>query len=90
MSQIEIINFLSIIVLIGFVVALGYLIVLLHRANRILTKVDSLQTTLANFVSDIVPAIVNIGTITTAMHGILRALHLDRSGDKEKSTKSKK
>lgn len=87
MSQIELINYLSIVVLIGFIIALGYLIVLLHRANRIVAKLDNLQETFSSFVSEIVPAIVNIGTISSAMHGILRALHIERE---EKKTKSRK
>jgi hypothetical protein len=87
MSQVELINYLSIVVLVGFIVALGYLIVLLHRANRILGKIDNLQQTFTDFVSQIVPAIVNIGTISAAMHGILRALHIERE---PKSTKTKK
>ncbi len=88
MTQIELINYLSIVVLIGFIIALGYLIVLLHRANRIVAKLDNLQQTFASFVSEIVPAIVNIGTISSAMHGILRALHIER--DDEKKSKSRK
>ncbi|MEX2012496.1 MAG: hypothetical protein WD970_01935, partial [Patescibacteria group bacterium] len=66
-------------------IALGYLIVLLHRANRILGKIDNLQQTFSSFVSEIVPAIVNIGTISTAMHGVLRALNLEK--DTKKSRK---
>ena len=87
MTQIELINYLSIVVLIGFIIALGYLIVLLHRANRIVAKLDNLQETFSSFVSEIVPAIVNIGTISSAMHGILRALHIERE---EKKTKSRR
>lgn len=86
MTQVELINYLSIIVLFGFIVALGYLIVLLHRANRIVAKLDNLQQTFASFVSEIVPAIVNIGTISTAVHSILRSLHIE----KEQTKKSKK
>ena len=87
MTQVDLINYLSIIVLVGFVVALGYLIVLLHRANRILGKIDNLQQTFKDFVSQIVPAIVNIGTISTAMHGILRALHIEKESTKTKTKK---
>ncbi|MEX1052030.1 MAG: hypothetical protein WEC83_01420 [Patescibacteria group bacterium] len=87
MTQIELINYLSIVVLVGFIIALGYLIVLLHRANRIVAKLDNLQQTFTSFVSEIVPAIVNIGTISSAMHGILRALHIDREDTKPKSKK---
>lgn len=87
MTQLEIINFLSIIVLIGFIVALGYMIVLLHRANSILGKINSLQQTFTSFVKDIVPAIVNIGTISTAMHGILRGLHLEKDPKEKKNSK---
>ena len=41
------ISTLSIIVLIGFIIALGYLIVFLHRANRIATRVDHLTVACA-------------------------------------------
>lgn len=69
------INYLSIVVLVGFVIALGYLIALLYRANRLVGKLDHLSETFRGFVADIVPAIVNVGTVATAVQGILRALH---------------
>lgn len=71
----ELINGLSIIILLGFLVALFYLILLLYRANKVLAKLDHLGETFRSFVSDIVPAIVNVGTIATALEAILRSLH---------------
>lgn len=68
------VNILMIVVLCGFIVALGFLIALLYRANRLLGKLDNLSDTFKSFVKDIVPAIVNIGTISTALHGVLRIL----------------
>lgn len=69
----DIINILSIVVLFGFIIALGFLIVLLYRANRTMAKLDDLSGSFSNFVKDIVPAIVNIGTISSAMHSVMRA-----------------
>ena len=81
----DVINILSIVVLIGFVIALGFLIALLYRANRAMAKIDHLSDTFKSFVSDIVPAIVNIGTVTTAVHGVIRAFT-----DHQKAKDSKK
>ncbi|QQG49916.1 MAG: hypothetical protein HZB70_03925 [Candidatus Berkelbacteria bacterium] len=75
MTTLDFINYMAILVLAGFVVALGYLIVLLHRANRMLGRIENLSKTFRSFVSDIVPAIVNMGTIATALESVLRAVH---------------
>jgi peptidoglycan biosynthesis protein MviN/MurJ (putative lipid II flippase) len=75
----DIINYLSIVVLVGFVVALVFLILLLYRANRLANKLDHLTDTFRSFVSDIVPAIVNFGTIATAVESILRTLHQEKA-----------
>lgn len=85
MESPEVINLLSIVVLIGFVIALIFLITLLYRANRLVAKLDNLSGTFKSFVSDIVPAIVNVGTVATAVQGIMRALH-----EREDSSKAKK
>lgn len=70
----ELINLLSLAVLLLFIVALLYLIVLLFRANRILSGIENLSGTFRAFVTEIVPAIVNVGTIATAIHGVLKLL----------------
>lgn len=88
MDTIVIINDLSVVVLIGFVIALGYLIALLYRANRLVGKLDHLSETFRGFVSDIVPAIVNVGTVATAVQGILRALHQRENGHEHSSDHS--
>lgn len=77
------INWLSIIVLIGFLVALAYFIVLLHRANRVVTRLDNLTGTFKGFVQEIVPAIVNMGTVVTAVQSVLRQL-IESTDDKQK------
>lgn len=69
----DIINILSIVVLFGFIIALGFLIALLYRANRTMAKLDNLSGTFSGFVKDIVPAIINIGTISSAMHSVMRS-----------------
>lgn len=86
MTTIDLINYLAVLVLIGFIVALVYLILLLHRANRMIGRIENLSTTFRNFVADIVPAIVNIGTIATALESVLRAIHVKP----EASTSSKR
>lgn len=86
METTTVINYLSIVVLVGFIIALGYLIALLYRANRLVGKLDHLSETFRSFVADIVPAIVNVGTVATAVQGILRALN-DRDHHSAKSHK---
>ncbi len=75
MINIDVINTLAAVVLVGFIVALVYLVALLHRANRMMGRIENLSGTFRNFVADIVPAIVNMGTIATAVETVLRGLH---------------
>lgn len=82
MATTDLINWLSVIVLLAFIVALIFLITLLYRANKALAKIDHLSETFRSFVADIVPAIVNIGTVTAAVHSILRALTEHKKGGK--------
>lgn len=86
MITIEVVNTLAAVVLVGFIVALAYLVVLLHRANRMMGRIENLSGTFRSFVADIVPAIVNMGTIATALESVLRALH----GNSTTSTKKNK
>lgn len=90
MDSISTINFLSILVLLLFVVALVFFIVLLYRANRILSRFEHLNETIRDFVAGIVPAIVNVGTIASAIEGILRALHKEGKFKNKKGEGSKK
>ena len=80
------INWLSVAVLLGFLVALVYFIVLLHRANRVVGQLDNLSSTLKEFVREIVPAIINMGTVVAAVQSVLRQLvdHKDSKPDKKK------
>ncbi len=89
MTAPELINILAVAVLGLFFIALIYLIVLLYRANRILGRMENLSTTFRSFVSDIVPAIINFGTIATALESVLRTLHGSRQ-DKKNASKTKK
>jgi len=79
-------NYLTVIALVLFIIAIIYLIILLHRANRIVSKVDHLSDTFRGFVADIVPAIVNMGTVVTAVQSVLRQL-VDHHKDKPKTKK---
>jgi len=81
------INWLSVLVLVGLLVALGFLIVLLYRANRVVAKLDHLSLTFRNFVEEIVPAIVNVGTIAKATQAIINSLSQKSSKDKDKKEK---
>lgn len=83
------INWLSIIVLLGFLVALIYFIIVLHRANRVITRLDNLTGTFGGFVKEIVPAIVNMGTVVTAVQSILRHLVVQDDDPKEVSKPKK-
>jgi len=75
MSAAQLIDYLSVLVLLGFLIALLYLIILLYHANHVVKKLDHLGETLKQFVGEVVPAIVNIGTLATAMEAIIRYLH---------------
>lgn len=85
MNSVELINILAVAVLVGFIVALLYLIILLHRANRMLGRLENLSGTLHNFVAEIVPAIINVGTIATAMEAVLRRIHVNNHEDSRRS-----
>jgi len=86
----ELISLLSLAVLLLFIVALLYLIVLLFRANRILSGIENLSGTFRAFVAEIVPAIVNVGTIATAIHGVLKALTDHKESTAKATSKTKK
>ncbi len=87
MVTIEVINTLAAVVLVGFIIALVYLIVLLHRANRMMARIENLSGTFRTFVADIVPAIVNMGTIATALEAVLRGLHGREASPSNKKSK---
>lgn len=87
MVSIDLINTLAAVVLVGFIVALVYLVVLLHRANRMMARMENLSGTFRSFVADIVPAIVNMGTIATALEAVLRGLHGHAASSSNKKTK---
>ncbi|HSX42206.1 MAG TPA: hypothetical protein VLE93_02550 [Candidatus Saccharimonadales bacterium] len=74
MSSTDWINTLTILVLIVFLVAGVLLVIVLYRANRWLYKLDHLNETARQFVKEIVPAIVNMGTISVAVQSILRTV----------------
>lgn len=78
------INTLTIIVLFGFLVALVYFIVLLHRADRVITRLDNLTGTFKGFVAEIVPAIINVGTVVTAVQSVMRSLVEHHNKDAKK------
>jgi hypothetical protein len=56
----------------------------LHRANRVITRLDNLTGTFGGFVQEIVPAIVNMGTVVTAVQSILRHLAVQKDDKKLK------
>jgi|GEM_PF-1244935 len=85
MNVAQLIDYLSVLVLLGFLVALLYLVILLYHANHIVRKLDHLGETMKQFVGDVVPAIVNIGTLATAMEAIIRYLHHEKENSKQKS-----
>lgn len=86
MTIVDLINILAVAVLLCFLIALIYLIALLGRANRILGRMENLSSTFRAFVADIVPAIVNVGTIATTMEAVLRSIH---SGIDNRNTSKK-
>ena len=91
----EWIDFLSILVLLLFLVALVYLIVLLHRANRIVGRLDNLGETFRSFTAELIPTIINVGTIANAIHRILKVLtdhqlKLDQGRRSKRNAKTKK
>lgn len=74
MTQIDLINNLSVLLLLALLVASIFLFVLLYRANRLMYKLDHLSETAGQFVKDIVPAIVNMGTISTAVEAMVKTV----------------
>ncbi len=74
MTQTDWINNLSILVLIALLIAAIFLIVLLYRANRLMYKIDHLSETAGQFVKDIVPAMVNMATVSAAVQAVLKTV----------------
>lgn len=85
MTASDIIPSLSVVVLILAIIVLVYMIVVLYRANKVIGRFDNLTDSFHGFVSEIVPAIVNMGTISTAVHAIMRQLadHQDKNHPKK-------
>ena len=87
MTEFDFIHFLAILVLVGLFVALMLLIALLWRFNRLMTKIDHIQNGFQQMVTEIVPAIINFGTIATSVEAVVRKL-IDLP--RPKTVKSKK
>lgn len=84
MTAEELFNIGSFVLLVGLAIALILLIVLLWRANRVLYKIDHLQETLGQFVKEVVPAIVNIGTVMSAVEAVMSQISEFKKGEKKK------
>lgn len=81
------INILTIVVLVLMAVALIYAIVLLQRANRIVGKFDNLGSSVRGFISEVLPAVVNVSTIMAAIQGILSTFVESRSKQSKKDNR---
>ena len=81
------------IALVLLIVVLIYALVFLIRHNRAMTKVDNLVTVFSDFAEQLIPAVMNIGTVTTAVHSLLEAIakheasHAKSSDKKEEGKK---
>lgn len=84
MTAEELFNIGSFVLLVGLAIALILLIVLLWRANRVLYKIDHLQETLGQFVKEVVPAIVNIGTVMSAVEAVMSQISEFKKSEKKK------
>ena len=84
----NIIQSFTILILVVFLVALIYLLTLLYRANKLVHKIENLSSTFESFVREIVPAIVNVGTLATAVQHIMHYITTER--EKTHSTKEGK
>lgn len=84
MTAEELFNIGSFVLLVGLAIALILLIMLLWRANRVLYKIDHLQETLGQFVKEVVPAIVNIGTVMSAVEAVMSQISEFKKGEKKK------
>lgn len=87
MNVIDLINWLSVIVLIGLIIALGYVILVLARANRLLSKLDHASSAFRGFVEQVMPAIINISTVSAAVHKIIEKFAAERGHSKTDSKK---
>ena len=76
------INAATLVILIVFLIALIFLLTLLYRANRLVHKVEHLSGTFEAFVREIVPAIVNVGTLATAVESIMRYIQKEKEEKK--------
>ena len=85
MTATDWISALSIIALILAIIALVYLLIVLFRTNRVVGRFDRLTDSFHGFVSEVVPAIVNMGTISAAIHSVLKSLTDEHKKNQKKS-----
>ncbi|OGD61232.1 hypothetical protein A3A71_01385 [Candidatus Berkelbacteria bacterium RIFCSPLOWO2_01_FULL_50_28] len=86
MDTTTLIDTLAVVVLGLFAVALVYLIVLLHKLNTTVNRLSNIPELIYSFFERVVPAIVNVSTISTAVHGVLKSFldHTTKAKSREK------
>ncbi|MBI4947994.1 hypothetical protein HY844_00325 [Candidatus Berkelbacteria bacterium] len=84
MTIIDTINILTVLLLIGSLIAVCLLIALLFKANKAVSAIENLSENFGKFVRDIVASMVNIQTVTTAVHEIVEKF-TDHKNTKKKS-----
>jgi ABC-type phosphate/phosphonate transport system permease subunit len=77
-------NDLLLVALVLLIVVLVYALVILVRANRTMARLDHMSDTFVTFAEKLIPAVLNIGTITTAVQALLQTLphHKSEKGEK--------
>lgn len=85
MNITDTINILTVLLLIGSLIAVCLLIALLFKANKAVSAIENLSENFGKFVRDIVTSMVNIHTVTTAVHNLVEKF----ADSKETKKKSK-
>lgn len=88
MTTPDLINILTVIVLIGCAIALVFLIMLLFRANRAISVIENFGDNFSTFVRDLVSSLVSVGTVAAAVHKLVE--HFVEGGSKNESKGGKK
>lgn len=73
----QLIPVLSVLALAGSLIALIYIIMFFYRANRLLNTLEDIPTNLRHLLTQLVPAVVNVGTIAKAVESLVHTLYHD-------------
>jgi hypothetical protein len=79
----SVIDSLFIITLIGLLVLIVMLIVMVYRANHVLTNWSRVSDTISDSLVRLIPAVINVATIGKGIHQVLESIAEHKKSEKK-------